>query len=239
VVGGDQQDRARDRAQASLERIQRLECGGVELARGGPVVVTLRVDAIPVEVDVSRLGERGDERRDALAEARERREARAGGRHAVEGGWGERARVHDDRAHAGLRQPLVQRGAVDEHLRVEARGAERVGPVVARALEAQRRDDVVDRGLVDVPLVQAVLADRPARVHRGHVRGRRGGELRLQVGDLEPAQEGMARMALEEPAPEAVEQHDADPLALAADQQPLHVRRDVGEGAHARAEGSV
>ena len=80
-----------------------------------------------------------------------------------------------------------------------------------------------------------MLADRAAGVHRRDVRRRGRRELRAQLGHLEPAQERVVGVALEEAAAEGVEQDHADPVALAAGQQPLHLDRDVGERAHAAA----
>jgi hypothetical protein len=61
------------------------------------------------------------------------------------------------------------------------------------------------------------------------------GELRGELGHGQTAQERVAGVALEEPAPEGVEQHDTDPLAGSLGQQPLDGGRDVREAAHGNA----
>ena len=70
-------------------------------------------------------------------------------------------------------------------------------------------------GLVDVPLVEPVLLDRQPGVERRQVRGRRRRELRGDRLDLQPPQERMVGVALDELPAERVEQHDRDPLVLA------------------------
>ena len=64
-------------------------------------------------------------------------------------------------------------------------------------------------------------------MHRGHVRGRRGRELRRRRGDVQALDERVIAMTLEELQPERV-QHDQDhPLARV--DAPLDLGRDVGE----------
>ena len=143
------------------------------------------VDAVPVQVRIAAGLERVEERRHALGEVGVRPQPRTGREHAVVRRRRERRRVHDRRLHAGGRETLVQRVAGPEHPRV---ALQRVRPRVGPRVE-DRRHDVAERRLVDVPLVQPVLADRAARVHRRHVRGGRRRELRRQLRDLQPPQE--------------------------------------------------
>jgi hypothetical protein len=64
------------------------------------------------------------------------------------------------------------------------------------------------------------------------VRGRGRRELGLDLRDLQPAQERVVGVALEEPPAEGVEQDDADAVVRPRE-QPLDLQRDVGEGADA------
>jgi len=84
VVGGDQQQHARDGAQAGLERVERRDGRRVELARLRAVQVADRVDAIPVQVRIAGLAQRVEQHLDSLVQRPERPQPRAGRRHAVE-----------------------------------------------------------------------------------------------------------------------------------------------------------
>jgi len=65
--------------------------------------------------------------------------------------------------------------------------------------------------------------------------GRGRGKLSGELGHGEPAQEPVAGVALEQPAPEGVEQNDSDPLAGFLSQQPLDGGQAVREAAHGNA----
>ena len=130
--------------------------------------------------------------------------------HAVVGRGREVRGPEDVRGDAGLRQALVERRRRRaQEARIGTRAQQRVARGVARVAEQQRRDERVERRLVDVPLVQAVLADRDAGVQRGDVRGGRRRELRGQRRDrVEAPQQRVVAVAGEEAPAEGVEQDE-------------------------------
>ena len=113
---------------------------------------------------------------------------------------------------------------------------------LARESRGQRADDAVERGLVDVPLVGAVLADRLRGVQRRDVGGRRGRELRRQLRDhalrAQPREQRRALgEALEERPAERVHEHGDDPRRRLAELG-QHVGRQALAPARRRARGA-
>ena len=109
----------------------------------------------------------------------------------------------------GAGEALVERARRDDVADLDAAAAQPVGRPAGPGVE-DRDDHGVQRGLVDVPLVEPVHADGRARVHRRHVRGRGGRELRRERRDVQTPQQRVVRVALDEAHAERVEQHDRD-----------------------------
>ena len=192
------------------------------------------VDQVPVEeayayAGPSTLAMRPDERRMPSASVFERRTRVAPAR----GQAGER---RSRRSRSGCSTKRRERRA---SRRTSGPGAAPPGPagpssspetVRAGEVEAQRADDLVERGLQHVPFVEAVLLHRQAEVDGGHVRGGGGGELRAQRRDLRAApRSGWPSWRLQEPQPEGVEQEQRH--ALAVGHAAADLVGDVGERA--------
>jgi hypothetical protein len=145
-------------------------------------------------------------------------------------------------------EPPVEGPGRQQRARVDPGGAQRVALAVAREGEQQRRDQRAEPGVVDVPLVHAVLAHGPPGVQRGDVRGGRARELGRELrdgalGEHAAQQRVLVGVALEEGPAERVEQDEDDALdrfrgggdrrgrqaAVAAEQQPLDRGGQRGE----------
>src|SRR5262245_55858876 len=77
--------------------------------------------------------------------------------------------------------------------------------VVARKAEPQRRDEAVQLRLEDVPLVEAVLAERETRVDRRRMDGRRRRKAGSPALDVRALEEPVVCVTFEEAPAESVE----------------------------------
>ena len=120
---------------------------------------------------------------------------------------------HDDVARK-RQQPPVESLLGEEIVTGETRVDERAGTLVAGEAEPQRGHEPVQPRLEDVPLVEAVLAQREAGVDRRRVDGRRRREAGRPALDLGAGEERVLAMTLEEPPAERVEVDEDDPRML-------------------------
>ena len=219
VVGGEQDRQPRHAGQGAVDRVERGGRCGRELRRRRPVDVPEGVDQIEVDEGVATVGgaQRVDRGADGVGEGLVLAQLGAPRRATPVRRRAERRRLEDEGRHAARAQALVERRLLREQLPgLETDGGEGVRLRIPREREPQRRDHPLQRRLVHVPLVQAVQPDRQAGVQGRHVDRRRGRELRLERMDrVEAAQQRMVRVALDEPHPERVEQHDEQALARA------------------------
>ena len=130
-----------------------------------------------------------------------------------------RLRARDPARHRDVarnrQQPPVERLLGEEIVAGEARVDQRPGAVVAGEAEPQRGHEPVQPRLEDVPLVEAVLAERKAGVDRRRVDGRRRREAGRPALDLGAGEERVLAMTLEEAPAERVEVDEDDPRVLA------------------------
>ncbi len=117
---------------------------------------------------------------------------------------------HDDVA-PKRQQPPVERLLGEEVVRSEPGVGERSGAIVAGEAEPERRDQPVQARLEDVPLVEAVLAQRKAGMDRRRVNGRRRREAGRPPFHVRAGEERVVRVTVEEAPAEGVEVDEDDP----------------------------
>ena len=232
VVGRDQQQRARDGPQAALERVERGDGGGVELARCGPVVVARSRRSGPSTGTRSRVAAaRRPTRRRPPRSSRTAAAARPG-RHAVVRRGRERrtaaapstARPRPPGADTACRRRAARPGrALPRSVSPSSSPAyeNSSGVTIASSAGSYTFHSYSPCAPTGRPVCIVVMC--AVVVERELARQRRHGE---------PAQERVAGVPLEEPAAERVEQDDRHPVALTARQQPLDRGGDVDERAH-------
>ena len=111
-------------------------------------------------------------------------------------------------------EPPVEGLCGEEVVGAESDVEERPGTFVTREAEPERGDEPVEPRLEDVPLVEAVLAQREPGVDRGRMDGRRRREARRPALDVGTGEERMVGVPFEKAPPERIEVDEGYPRVL-------------------------
>src|SRR6266516_98974 len=111
-------------------------------------------------------------------------------------------------------EPPVEGLCGEEVVGTESDVEERPGTFVTREAEPERGDEPIEPRLENVPLVEAVLAQREPGVDRGRMDSRRRREARRPTLDVGTDEERMVGVPFEETPPERIEVDEGDPRVL-------------------------